>query len=355
MKKILFKVPILIILVAFLSPVSCIKEENQGIKNIELSVVADIGVEEAKTKEEEDYQFSYVRDVDCDEDGNIYILDHKDVCVKVFDKNGRFLRKILSQGRGPNETMNPYRLKVNKFRDSLFVLNEHGFQLKEFDVYGNYMKQYPLSEQMTHYFDFLDDSTLIYISKGRYGEDEYKSIKILDLKSLKIMKEFAPTKRYSLVNGVQRFVIENDILWTCPGDMMKLVGINLKTGDIGRQVPLNIRYTPYQIIRKELAPGTGWESARIFNYAQPFLIDDLIFIFLTLQEFPEDSTQELPPPNRRTIKIYRFENSDLVEAGDFPDFDFFVDIQTCWRNRIIVSSSGYDLIPKIVILEVQLD
>lgn len=354
MKKYFFFVLIWTILIA-----QCAPDKNKIEKNkqdqLRFKVIAEFGVEEAITKEEEPYQFSYIRDVDCDKDGNIYILDHKDGCVKVFDKNGIFLRKILSQGKGPNEIINPLRLKVNKFRESLFVLHEHGFQLKEFDVYGNYVNNYPLPEQMFHYFDFLDGSTLIYISMGRYGEDEYKSIKILDLKSLEITQEFAPTKRHFLVNGVQRFIIENDILWTCPGDMMKLVGFDLKTCDIRKQVPINVRYIPYQIIRKDIAPGTGWTSVRVFNYAHPFLIDDLILIFLTLQEFPEDSPQELPPPTRRTIKLYRFENFNLVEAGDFPDFDFFIDIQTCWRNRIIASSSGYDLIPKIVILEVQLD
>ena len=264
------------------------------------------------------------------------------------------MRKILSQGRGPHEIMNPYRMKVNKFKNSLFILHEHGFKMKEFDVYGNYMKHYSLPEQMTHYFDFLDNNTLIYVSGARYGEDEYKSMKILDLNSLKIIQDFAPTKRYSLVNGVQRFVIKNDVLWTCPGDMMELVGFDLNIGDIKKRIPINVRYIPSQIIRKEIGPGTGWESARIYNFAKPFLIDDFIFIFLTLQEFPKDSTKMLPP-NKRIIKTYRFENSNLMEAGDFPDFDFFVDIQTCWRNRIIASSSGYDLVPKIIILEAQLN
>ena len=348
-----------IILIGAIFVTHCSPNQNKIEKNIQdhfrFKVIAEIGVEGAITKEEEPYQFSHIRSVDCDEDGNIYILDHKDVCVKVFDKSGRFLRKILSSGQGPGEIMNPYRVKVNKFRNSLFVLHEHGFRLKEFDVNGDYINYYSLPEQMVHYFDFLDSSTVVYVAMGKYGEDGYKSIKILDLDSLEIIQEFAPTKRYSLINGYQQFVVDNDILWTCPGDMMELVGFDLKTGDIRRQVPLKVSYTPYQIIRKDLAPGTGYESARIYNFAQPFFIDDLIFIFLTQQEFPEDSTEEIPPPNRRSIKVYCFENSDLVETGDFPDFDFFINIQATWRNRIIVSSSSYDLIPKFIILEVQLD
>ncbi len=354
MKKYLY-----IILIVAIFMIHCSQNQNKIEKNIksqlQFKVIAEIGIEGAITKEEEPYQFSSIRSVACDEEGNIYVLDYKDVCVKVFDKNGRFLQKILTSGQGPGEIMNPYSVKVNKFRNSLFVLHEHGFRLKEFDVNGNYLNYYTLPEQVVHYFDFLDSNTVVYVAMGKYGEDGYKSIKILDLESLEIIQEFAPTNRHSLINGYQRFVDDNDILWTCPVDMMELVGFDLKTGDIRRQAPLNIRYIPYQIIRKELAPGTGYESARTYNFAQPFFIDDLIFIFLTQQEFPEDSTEEISPPNKRTIKVYRFENSDLAEAGDFPDFDFFIDVQATWRNRIIVSSSSYDLIPKIIILEVRLD
>ena len=348
-----------IILIVAIFMIHCSPNQNKIEKNkqgqLQLKVVAEIGVEEAITKEEEPYQFSSISSVDCDEEGNIYVLDYKDVCVKVFDSNGKFLRKILSSGQGPGEIMNPYRVKVNKFRNSLFVLHEHGFRLKEFDVNGNYINYYTLPEQFFHYFDFLDSNTLVYIAKGKYGEDGYKSIKILDLKSLEIIQEFAPTNRHSLISGYQRFVIKNDILWTCPVDMMELVGFDLKTGDIRRQVPLNIRYIPYQVIKKELAPGTGYESARIYNFAQPFFIDDLIFLFLTQQEFLDNSTEELSPPNKRTIKVFRFENSEVIEAGDFPLFDFFIDIHTTWKNRSIASSSAYDLIPKIIILEAQLD
>lgn len=330
---------------------SC-QQASEDTVEVNLSVVAEIGIEEAKNEEEKPYQFSAIRDVDCDEEGNIYVLDHKDVCVKVFDQSGQFLRKMLSQGGGPHEVMNPYGLKINKFKETLFVLHEHGYQLKEFDVYGEYINQYALSEQVTHYFDFLDDNTFIYVSKGRYGEDEYKSLKILDLKLLDIMLEFAPTKRNSQINGYQRFVIQDDTLWTCPGDKMELIGYDLKTGDVWRQVPVDMPYSPYKIIRKEYAPGVGWAYARIFNFAQPFFIDDDIFIFLTLQEYPEDTSQAFPP-DKRIIKMYRLENSDLMEARDFSDFGFLVDIHACWQNRIIASSSAYDLVPKIVVLEIK--
>ena len=37
---------------------------------------------------------SHPRDVQIDQNGNIYVFDFKQICIKVFSKEGRFLRKI---------------------------------------------------------------------------------------------------------------------------------------------------------------------------------------------------------------------------------------------------------------------
>ena len=70
----------------------------------------------------------------CDGEGNVYVLDYKDVCVKVFDQSGRFLRKMFRKGRGPEEIEVPYQAVINKYSNHLFVLDMHGYELKEFDL-----------------------------------------------------------------------------------------------------------------------------------------------------------------------------------------------------------------------------
>ena len=133
---------------------------------------------------------------------------------------------------------------------------------------------------------------------------------------------------------------------------MELFGFDMKTGDILRKAQINIPYIPYKFIKKDYGSGTGWVSAQIYNFAQPFLINDNIFVFLTQQEFPEyDSQERPPPPDKRTLKIYRFENSELVIIGSFPDLNVFIQIETIWQNRIVTSCSAYDLVPKIYIFE----
>lgn len=342
--------PVFLVTLSFLFS-SCAHDKEVPQKKISLSIITEIGIEEAKTKEEEPYQFSFIWSVDCDEDGNIYVLDPKDVCIKVFDSNGIFLRKISSKGEGPHELMNPRRIKINDFRNSLFVLHYHGFQLKEFDVFGNYIKSYRLPEQMTHYYEFLSTHTLIYISSGKYGEDEYNSIKLINLDTLDIIQEFAPTKRYGNVNGTQRFVIQDTNLWTCPGDFMEFVGFDLSSGEIRRRIPINVPYNPFRIIRNEIGPGAAWEIIQKYNFAQPFNFSNTISVFLTQHEFPEHTSlnRRLPPDNQ-TIKMFRFENSELIDCGSFQEMEDFINIETTWKNRI-VATCPYALFPKILILE----
>lgn len=58
----------------------------------------------------EDFIFSQIRSVQVDEEGNIYVLDSKEVCIKVFDKNGKHIRTFGKMGQGPGEIQSPSRM-----------------------------------------------------------------------------------------------------------------------------------------------------------------------------------------------------------------------------------------------------
>lgn len=346
MKEKFFNLQILVILALLLPFESYKNKEIQRVNSIQFSVVAEIGVEEAETKEEMPYQFSYIRSMDCDKEGNIYVLDHKDVCVKVFDKHGKFLRKMFREGKGPNELNVPYELNINKFTGNLFVAQEHGLQIKEFDVFGNFIKSYISPEQITHYFDFLDEYRLIYIGGSR-GKKRYANFKIFNLKTSKIEKEFVSINRPGISNALQRFVIRKRVLWTCPGDKMELAGYDLKTGREIDAIPIPESYRKFKIIE-----GQGWIAVRLYNFAQPFLVDDKIYVFVTKQDFLPPAGRWVTHPKYRKVLLYRLEKDKFLKMSDFPEFDFFVDFQAAWQNRILVSSSGYDLYPQIKILEI---
>jgi hypothetical protein len=58
----------------------------------------------------EDFIFSQIRSIQVDEEENIYVLDSKEVCVKVFDKNGKHVRTFGKRGQGPGEIQLPSRM-----------------------------------------------------------------------------------------------------------------------------------------------------------------------------------------------------------------------------------------------------
>lgn len=67
------------------------------------------------------------------------------------------------EGKGPEEIINAYRIVINKFFGNIFIVQEHGCQLKEFDPSGKYIKSYPMPEQIINYLEFIDKNRFIYI------------------------------------------------------------------------------------------------------------------------------------------------------------------------------------------------
>jgi hypothetical protein len=323
------------------------------IKQTRFSVVANIGIEEARSESDRPYQFSSILSADCDAEGNIYILDYKDACVRVFDKNGKYLRIILGPGQGPNEIENPYRIKIHRARKRVLVLHKNGFQIKEFDDLGNFVRSHSLPEQMYGYYDFVSENCLLFIASRKYGEKEFNNFKIFNLETQRIEREFAPTMS-DYFTSFQRFLVKDGIVWTCPGGVMELEAYDLKTGVKRNAISLPEKHIPVQVLKWQ-RNEQGIQKLRLSNYAQPFLLGQQLYVIVTRQQFgqePPNSPNMLDRPLKRAIKVYQLENERLIEVPGFPFFGFYDDFLTSWQNRIVISSSFYDAFPQIIILEI---
>lgn len=84
---------------------------NQLILREDLCIGDEEGVE--------DFIFSQIRSVQVDEEENIYVLDSKEACVKVFDKNGKHLRIFGKKGQGPGEIQYPFRMYLARGNEIL--------------------------------------------------------------------------------------------------------------------------------------------------------------------------------------------------------------------------------------------
>lgn len=94
-----------------------------------------------ETKEgEEEYMFNRVRGIDVDPRGNIYILDSQSVQVRVFDKNGLFLRTFGHRGQGPGEMERPMFIQITPDQE-VVISDPPTRRLLFFSLDGNYLRQ----------------------------------------------------------------------------------------------------------------------------------------------------------------------------------------------------------------------
>jgi hypothetical protein len=311
---------------------------------IQFRLAARFGVQEATTKEEEPYQFSSIRNIEIDQAGNIYVLDAKDACVKVFDQSGKFIKKMFSPGKGPQEISDPYYLKINKFSGNLYAVQEHGYQIKEFDTHGAYLKTRMPPAQIFYDFEFLDAGRAVFIVDAPQKTD-LSSLLVYNLETSKTEKELGSFSVVGMSRAYQRLVLKERILWTCPGDNMELLGFDTMSGKKVAALPIPEKYRGSEIVR-----GQNMQAVRLYNFGQPFLIDGRLFVCVTHQDFPPQADRPWHPKSR-SVTLYLLEKHTLQKVAEFPSYGFLADVHAAWRNRLVISSSGFDLYPQVLILE----
>jgi hypothetical protein len=89
-----------------------------------------------------------------------YILDKDQAAVQVFSFTGKYLFKIQSVGRGPGEYTLLYDININKFRNTVELLNPRG-QLIAYDLDGNFVDKTPIPLRACDYFHYLNNDTII--------------------------------------------------------------------------------------------------------------------------------------------------------------------------------------------------
>ena len=106
-----------------------------------LSLREDLTIGETVGSEE--YIFSNIRQAVVSGTGDIYVLDSKESHIKIFDKEGIYIRTIGKRGQGPGELDNARLISINNDR---LVVTESGRRLSFFDLDGNFQKNIPTGE-----------------------------------------------------------------------------------------------------------------------------------------------------------------------------------------------------------------
>jgi hypothetical protein len=111
-----------------------------------------------------DYAFGEVRNFVVDDAGRIYVLDRKNVHVKVFDPSGAYLRTIGRQGQGPGEFDSPRTLSINRATGEFAVL-QTSRRISIFKLDGTFIRQLSLKEIWALY-GCVDSQGQIYVTEG---------------------------------------------------------------------------------------------------------------------------------------------------------------------------------------------
>ncbi|UCE21050.1 MAG: 6-bladed beta-propeller [Candidatus Aminicenantes bacterium] len=98
-------------------------------------------------KEGLEYALSDIRSVQVDGEENIYILDLKDVRVKVFDKDGKGLRIFGKKGSGAGELQLPYRMYLISGKELMFY-DISNRRISYYSLDGQCLREMSTAKQM---------------------------------------------------------------------------------------------------------------------------------------------------------------------------------------------------------------
>lgn len=91
-------------------------------------------------------------------DGNIFVLDRNIAkTVFMFDKTGKFIRRIGGKGIGKGEYISPFEFSIDKSRHHIFVLDRQPRRILEYDyTTGNYINSVSIPQISNHLLYYSD-------------------------------------------------------------------------------------------------------------------------------------------------------------------------------------------------------
>jgi len=101
------------------------------------SIKEELSIGEAEGNEE--YMFSRAGDIAVDEEEKIYVLDIKESHIKVFNKNGEYLKTIGKEGQGPGEMRSPRSLVITPHQEIL-VNDPSARKIHFFTLDGDFLR-----------------------------------------------------------------------------------------------------------------------------------------------------------------------------------------------------------------------
>ena len=252
--------------------------------------------------ENEKYMFYNLRSIQVDDQENIYVLDWKEIKIKVFDKNGKLLRSFGQRGQGPGEMSMPSRMEISP-GNNLIIDDLGNSKLIYYSLVGRFIKEIPTGKYWSSISFKFDSEGYIYADTRSYGETMTSELKKFDsnLKPVATLASFeekrSPSVFQAFVTRISHNVTRDDnVIWLITSKY-ELTFVNNKGRTIKRIVK---DYDPVKITKKikenlikeefgdrGIPPGRTFEVPSHFPPTRYFIIDDEVRIFVCTYEYEE--------------------------------------------------------------------
>ena len=149
-------------------------------------------------EDDDNYVFYQVRNIDVDDQGNIYVLEGGNCRLQKFDLTGQYLQTIGKKGQGPGEFESPSRLFLDK-ENNIYISERRKRKIHMFNSKGEFVKSILLSNTTTD-FSVTPDENIFGIANIRTEEESKRCVVKMDPKG-EIIKNIA---QFSDIKRVQR-------------------------------------------------------------------------------------------------------------------------------------------------------
>lgn len=186
--------------------------ENPKVK---LEFVQKLGELES---ENEDYMFNKPWDVAEDSEGNIYVVDLGDSCVKKFSPKGNHLNTIGRQGQGPGEFGQCRYIEIDK-NNIIYIYDLMHDRIQVFNSDGTFRNSIP----NIRFGRFIIMDSNIYLHKGYRYDPNSKQSSLLVLRSFnnEILSEFGKSTIYTFADKEKEMYVSaggNSLVFTSDHD-----------------------------------------------------------------------------------------------------------------------------------------
>ena len=322
------------------------RKTTDNKQRLSIKEIYRIGVEEATRKEQEVYEFGSMYNNNCDFDsqGRLYVLDVMKKCVRVLDPAGKFVAQYFSKGEGPRELSTPIGLAVNRFRGTLFILQQFGFSGKEFSLEGLPLKTFGLPEQFHNQFAFLNRDEYIHFSLNPGNLSRF-NVQISNLETKKNRLDLSFSQMDDSFAYFSSILIRQDAVYGFSIDKGELIKIDPGTGQV-ESYPFG-----HPIKQPQLIQIGNWRGYFAYQYAQPCSIDDSIGLILSEQEF-EDTTNlnSIKSPKSIRHSLYLLGKKGFELFGAIPPANDFEFAKVQYGNRLLFTR--YHPYSQILCLEI---